>query len=66
MNKYKLAINDTRTAFYEIEADSEERAIEEFDERWYGPVSAQDYHNNIKTLSFKSKKIERRVIEDKT
>tara|TARA_B110000285_G_scaffold98267_1_gene112076 strand:- start:411 stop:578 length:168 start_codon:yes stop_codon:yes gene_type:complete len=55
MNKYELEVREIRYAFYEIEADNEDEAIDLFDGG--EPVSAQDYHDDI---------INCRLIEDES
>ena len=57
MNTYQLEVQETRTAFYEIEAESKEEALEIFSWSDEEPVSARDYHEDI---------INCRLIEDES
>jgi len=49
MNTYQLEVREIRYAIYEIEANSEDEAIELFDGG--EPISAQDYHDDIINIS---------------
>ena len=57
MNRYEIEVREIRYAFYEIEANSEEEAIELLRFDGGEPVSAQDYHDDI---------INCRLIEDES
>tara|TARA_R110000751_G_scaffold296495_2_gene405727 strand:+ start:89 stop:265 length:177 start_codon:yes stop_codon:yes gene_type:complete len=47
MNLYKLTVKETHYAYYEVEADSEDEAIESINDGIETPLDRRDYTEDI-------------------